>query len=241
MARYRSTNPTIRPLCGSGTGIWQQPGRTLHTSDGRDASRPAGPTAHSDWPHHHLASRDRTRLWNARTFDRVSGSTSAGQRPGISERATRHRVRSSQRSALSASAVGTSPLYGTRPPPLNGSIGPIQPVPIYPNGFGWGNDGAIGYERLFQDTGGLYTYLYGDPISNGNELEINEIEVFTSAVWKNFLHSPHDLRITPGFIFDFLAGPAVPGKIALPAQLYCTPYLNFLWQPQLTPQFGAEY
>ena len=95
------------------------------------------------------------------------------------------------------------PLYGTQPPPLNGSIGPIQPAPIFPNGFGWGNDGAIGYERLFQDTGALYTYLYGDPSSGGNELEINEVEVFTSAVWKNFLHSPHDLRITPGFIFDF--------------------------------------
>ena len=34
-------------------------------------------------------------------------------------------------------------------------------------------------------------------------------------------------------------GPAVPGKIDLPAQLYSA-YLNALWQPQLTPQFGAD-
>ncbi len=121
-----------------------------------------------------------------------------------------------------------------QPPPLNGSVGPIPPQSVFPDGIQWGNERR--WERLFQDTGVLYTYLYGD---SGDELQMHEVEIFTSAVLKNFLHSPHDLRLTPGFAFHFLDGPAVPGGIDLPETLYGV-YLNALWQPQLTPQFGAD-
>jgi len=95
---------------------------------------------------------------------------------------------------------------------------------------------ARGTETLFQDTGFLYTYLYGQGV---DELQINEVELFTSAVFKNFAHSPNGLRVTPGFIFDFLAGPDVPGGISLPPRLYSA-YIDALWQPQITPQFSAD-
>ncbi len=128
-----------------------------------------------------------------------------------------------------------APVY-QQPPPLGAATTPIQPTPVFPNGIAW-NDPNSRWERLMQDTGVLYTYLYSD--GSPDALGDNEVEVFTSFVWKNFLRGPNDLRVTPGFIFDFLDGPAVPGGIDLPPQLYSA-YLNFLWQPQLAPQFGAD-
>jgi hypothetical protein len=128
------------------------------------------------------------------------------------------------------------------PPPFNGSTGipspttipqPITTAPVFPEGLPWGS------ERFFQDTGFLYTYLYG---KSGDDLTISDVELFTSAVFKNFAHSPNGLRVTPGFIFTFLDGPDVPGPpegISLPAQLYSA-YIDALWQPQITPQFSAD-
>jgi hypothetical protein len=69
---------------------------------------------------------------------------------------------------------------------------------------------------------------------------MHEVEVFTSAIFKEFLGSASDLRLTPGFAFHFLDGPAGAGRIDLPKTLYSA-YLNALWQPQLTPQFGIDF
>ncbi len=130
------------------------------------------------------------------------------------------------------SAAGNStfppPNYPTYPPPQ-------QQVPVFPNGLPW-NQQTVGPEnRLFQDTGAVYTYLYGN---DGNQLEINEVEIFTSALFKYFAHSGTDLRVTPGFVFDFLDGPKDVAA-DLPGALYSA-YLNGLWRPQITQQFTAD-
>ena len=140
--------------------------------------------------------------------------------------------------------VGQGPGY-VPPQTQNPYWEPVPVAPVFPQGFDWGSRFGTGTERLFQDTGALYTYLYGQ---DDDELQMHELELFTSLIWKNFFDSPHSLRLTPGFAFHFLDGPGVPsmagpppvgGKINLPGQLYSV-YLNALWQPQLTPQFGAD-
>jgi len=166
--------------------------------------------------------------------------------------------------ANTAPSLPASPII--QPPPLGGAAqvlpprtvgpiygNPIQRQPVFPNGLNF--NGPTGrQQRLFQDTGALYTYLYGD---NDDELEMHEVEVFTSAVFPNFLRTPYGIRITPGFAFHFLDGPNVPFIPAVPAgpgiapqparpagaqlpgQLYSA-YVNALWQPQIRPQFGAD-
>ncbi len=89
------------------------------------------------------------------------------------------------------------------------------------------------FERLFQDTGFRYAWLYG---SDGRDLQLNEIEASTTAYCPNFLHSSSGLRVTPGFALTLTDGPTSPD---LPPQLYGA-YLNFGWEPQFGPRFGAE-
>ena len=117
---------------------------------------------------------------------------------------------------------------------------PVQPAPVFPNGLPWIQPQSGQYERLIQDTGALYTYVWGNPsMSNPDRLSINEVDLFTTAVFNNFGHSSDALRVTPGFTFDFLNGPADPAAIVLPNALYAG-YIDALWQPQLTPQFRAD-
>ncbi len=128
-----------------------------------------------------------------------------------------------------------APNYGVQPPPLGQPYEPpqaLQIAPVFPEGISQ----RLGTQTLFQDTGMLYTYLYGE---SDDDLQMHEAALFTSAIFENFLGSPYSLRVTPGFAFHFLDGPGVPGKIDLPAKLYSA-YLNFLYQPQITPQFGAD-
>ena len=127
-----------------------------------------------------------------------------------------------------------------RPAPLNGSIyGPDwgygYTSPLFPNGLPWNQPAGGPYQRLFQDTGARYTYLWGD--DKDNSLEINEIDLSTTVVIQNFARSATGLRITPGFVFDFLAGPS--GASHLPPQLYSA-YLDAAWRPQIRPQFAAD-
>ncbi|MEM8678055.1 MAG: hypothetical protein AAGF97_01760 [Planctomycetota bacterium] len=126
-----------------------------------------------------------------------------------------------------ASSVPPPPLGVTQTPGL---------TPLYPNG--WAAVPVIGRaERLIQDTGFIYTWLAGG--SGSTDLGINEVELFTSMVFKNFANSAYGLRLTPGFIFDFLDGPSEAGKISLPSKVYSA-YLDALWLPQLTPQFSGD-
>lgn len=122
------------------------------------------------------------------------------------------------------------------PAPLNGTIYGPQPTPVFPEGLPWNQSPNGGpYQRLFQDTGVRYTYLYsdGDPTALG----INEFELSTSIVFQRFARSASGLRLTPGFVFDFLDGPSQGSD--LPPQLYSA-YLDAAWRPQITPQFAAD-
>ena len=93
-------------------------------------------------------------------------------------------------------------------------------------------------ERFFQDTGGTFTWLYGD--GEGSSLGITEIDLSTTIFFKNFLGGSGPLRVTPGFTFDLLNGPSPPAELSLPPVLYSA-YLDFGWRPQFTPQLGAEF
>ncbi|HEY6565127.1 MAG TPA: hypothetical protein VIY86_11555, partial [Pirellulaceae bacterium] len=117
------------------------------------------------------------------------------------------------------------------PSPYGGSVAPTQPTPVFPNGV-FGQPG----DRLFQDTGAIYTYLYG---SEGDQLQINEIEIFSSLVLKYFAHNPYGFRLTPGFALDILDGPD-DVEADLPAELYGA-YLDASIKPQFTPQFGGDF
>lgn len=92
------------------------------------------------------------------------------------------------------------------------------------------------YRRLFERTGVRYTWLYG---KEGRELQMHDVEISTHMNFANFLHSPHGLRVTPGFIFHFLGGPSPPVESHLPSRLYSA-YLDFGYNPVLTPQFSGE-
>ncbi len=130
------------------------------------------------------------------------------------------------------------PNYGTTgpPAPLNGTIYGPEPTPVFPEGLPWTQSTNGGpYQRLLQDTGARYTYLYsnGDPTALG----INEVELTTSLVFHRFARSASGLRLTPGFVFDFIDGPSQGSD--LPPQLYSA-YLDAAWRPQITPQFAAD-
>ena len=106
--------------------------------------------------------------------------------------------------------------------------------PLFPEGMPWSTNS---YQRLFQDTGARYTYLWGG--DEEDNLQIHEVELSTSIVFQNFARSATGLRITPGFIFDFLDGPNAGTAADLPAQIYSA-YLDAAWRPQITPQFAAD-
>jgi hypothetical protein len=106
---------------------------------------------------------------------------------------------------------------------------------MFPNGLPWNQSGGGPYQRLFQDTGARYTYLWGN--GDADSLEINEFDLSTTVVFQNFARSATGLRVTPGFIFDFLSGPS--GDSALPAQVYSA-YVDVAWRPQIRPQFAAD-
>lgn len=117
------------------------------------------------------------------------------------------------------------------PPPWSTPQPPaITPAPVFENGLPWQQT-----EPLFQDTGAVYTYLYGN---KGDELQIHEVDIFSTLVLKSLAATGSSLRVTPGFTFDFLAGPQ-DVDADLPAQLYAA-YINTAWTPQITPQFSAD-
>ncbi len=110
-------------------------------------------------------------------------------------------------------------------------------TPYFPDGI-WPTQASLPYQRLFQDTGLAYTWLYGS--GDGNSLMINEFDISTTAVFPNFLGGTGPLRVRPGFTLDLLDGPKPPEELDLPPTLYSA-YLDFGWKPWFTPQLGGEF
>ena len=79
--------------------------------------------------------------------------------------------------------------------------------------------------RVLERPRARQTYLYGN---NGNELNINDLEIATTATIPNFLRGPTPLRVSPGFVFHWWDGPDsnVFPAFDLPARAYST-YLAF--------------
>jgi len=149
-----------------------------------------------------------------------------------------------------AAPAGTPYPYGSMPPGAfaPGGAGPAFPAPqpgsIFPNGFPtmdpncqpWGAQPAGPYQRLFQNTGITYAFLGGD--GPGNEMELNEIDIRTTAYIPRMLWSESPLLLTPGFALTLTAGPTTAGT-DVPPELYGA-YLDFGWFPRLTPAVGAD-
>ncbi len=141
---------------------------------------------------------------------------------------------------------------------------PQQPPVLFPNGLGLPNWNLPQpqpgqYLRLFEDVRLTYTWVNGGDAPT--KLDTNDIELATTMNFPNFMYSGQPLQVSPGFIFQFWDGPttdpvptvpipagspmlpltAAPGAFAteLPARVYST-YLDFGWQPMLTPQFGGD-
>jgi len=128
--------------------------------------------------------------------------------------------------------LGTAPWPGTTPV----APGPANPPPSV-GGYG-GNSYGSGppYRRFVEHTGFRHTWING---GDGNELEIHESEVSTTANFANFLGGRNGLRVTPGFVVDFLDGPSPPATQDLPSRLYGA-YLDFGMNPQFGPRLSAE-
>ena len=79
--------------------------------------------------------------------------------------------------------------------------------------------------RVLERPRARQTYLQGN---SGNELNINDIELATTATLPNFLQGTQPLRISPGFAFHWWDGPdsTVYPAFDLPSQAYSA-YLSF--------------
>jgi len=139
----------------------------------------------------------------------------------------------------------TAPAYGAQAPPAL----PSGPPAVFPQGgygqpYGqtYGQPGGwcgptwtpppFPYERFFQNTGLRYTWLAG---GSGRELDINDIEFFTTATFPNFVYSTAPLLVTPGFILHLWDGPQDMAPSELPANAYSA-YLDFAWRPGIIDQ-----
>ncbi len=140
-------------------------------------------------------------------------------------------------------AVGApyaQPYYGQPLPPAYPGV-PQQPPYYFPNGV-LGQTGPIDstpvgqYLRLFQDFGFRVTWVQG---GDGADVDMLDNEVSVTGNFPNFLFSGRPLAVTPTFIFHLWDGPAPPSTGDLPPQAYSA-FINFGWDPWLTPQIGAE-
>lgn len=83
-----------------------------------------------------------------------------------------------------------------------------------------------------------YTYIPGEPTTNGNELNINDLETAVTFSFPNFLHSGEPLNVSPGFVFHWWGGPAT-ATADLPPRAYST-YLEFDWITNQQQRIGGE-
>jgi hypothetical protein len=128
----------------------------------------------------------------------------------------------------------TTPVPGT-PAPSSGYPAPITPQPLF-SSEPFASGSGPPYQRLFENTGFRYTYVWG---SSGEQLQMHEIDLSTTAVFPGFLHTAYNLRVSPGFTLLLVNGPWDPARADLPPQLYSA-YIDGWWNPQITPQLSAE-
>lgn len=149
---------------------------------------------------------------------------------------------------------------GAAPPPVR-TVPNYQPPAInrnFPNGNGvgqpfFGNDtGRSGLTawpqrawtsfqddflpRFLERPRARHTFMPGN---NGNELNLNEIEVATTLNFPNWFNSGQPLMFSPGFIFHFWNGPDAATGFDLPAQAYSA-YLSFDHTTDTRRNFGLE-
>jgi len=94
--------------------------------------------------------------------------------------------------------------------------------------------------RLLQDVRIRHSWQHGN--NSTNQMDINDAELGTTLNWPNFLFSGRPLQVSPVFIFHFWDGPntdPVAFPTDLPSRAY-SGYLDFAWNPMVTPHFGGE-
>lgn len=140
--------------------------------------------------------------------------------------------------------------YPTAPGIPSGSQG------LYPDGlpYDWqsgtygyqASDGSfVKFQKFLQRIGFEYTWLSGS--GSARSFEINRAELAATFGVPMFYNIETPLLITPGFAFNWLAGPLgdpnppmmEPRGPDLPGQMYDT-YLDFSWYPRPFQWFGAE-
>lgn len=139
--------------------------------------------------------------------------------------------------------VPRQPYYGQPAPGYPGY--PAQPPAQFPGGFNLFGNGAVAapagpgpYLKAVRDARIRYTYIPGDPSSDPNELDIQDIEAAVTFSLPNFLHSGEPLNISPGFVFHLWEGPATP-IAELPARAYSA-YLAADWITNQQQRVGGE-
>jgi len=143
--------------------------------------------------------------------------------------------------------------FPQQPPVLNPGTWTQPQLQQQPNGFGfnpnaqpgWGPgsvfaDPAAGpYMRLFQELRLNYTWLYGDPLNDPNDLQMHDIELGTTVNFPNFLWSGQPIHVSPGFILHLWDGPGAGVTADLPSKAYSA-YVNTYYSTNPAAQVGAE-
>ena len=99
-------------------------------------------------------------------------------------------------------------------------------------------------QRFRQSTVIDYHWFAGSPKNNNHQLGINDVELTTTFALP-FYNPQTPLLITPGFAFHFWSGPESidnedhGGPADLPPETYDA-FLDTAWNPQITPELGAE-
>lgn len=100
-------------------------------------------------------------------------------------------------------------------------------------------DGSVAkLQRFMQQISVESTYLFGDPQNNVNELAWNRLEMAATFGVPIFRNPDTPLLITPGFAFNWLAGPSGPDA-DLPPRIYDA-YIDTAWSPQITQRLSAD-
>jgi hypothetical protein len=137
-------------------------------------------------------------------------------------------------------------------------------APAWCQNWNWPQPQEGRYMRLFQDVRITNTYLHGG--DGPADMGINETELGTTINFPNFLWSGQPIHVSPVFALSWWDGPESPplpggfptdpplipnpglpppdfirpaSGFGLPPRVYST-YLDFAWQPALTPQFSLD-